>query len=122
MNERLRNLLETLRIVGTREVGGNIYEVCANGRASFDDETHRLEVALDSFVRRFEMRGKDEVLKPPWLPRQDNVKTEVSLDEAPDAAKEIFDAWTRKVRGSIPASSEWNAEAEWLHGCESAQK
>src|SRR3954470_17552334 len=106
MNISDRIVLDTVRIVETREVRHESYEICATAHASHDDATGKMRVALDAFVRHFEMRGRDEILRPPWLPRNDVVETRVSLEEAPDAAKEIFGSWAQKIRKTVPNSSE----------------
>jgi hypothetical protein len=113
-----RTISDSVQIVENKEVGRNSYEVCATALATYDETCGRMEVVLDGFVRRFEMRGHDQILRPAWLPRSDRVGTHVSLDEAPEAAKEILASWAQKVRNSIPGSSEWRPEAAWLHGAE----
>jgi len=113
-----RTLSDTVQIVENKEVGRNSYEVCATALATYDETCGRMQVVLDSFVRRFEMRGHDEILRPAWLPRSDSVVTHVSLDEAPEAAREILASWAHKVRNSIPGLSEWGPEAAWLHGAQ----
>ncbi len=110
-----RSVLDTVRILETREVGRQSYEVCATGRADYDENSREMRVDLDALVRRFEMRGKDEVFRPAWLPHRDSVRTHVSLEEAPDAAKEIFGAWAQKVRKATPSPGEWQPETSWLH-------
>ena len=114
MNIAERTVLDAVRILETREVGHDCYEVCATAQATCDESSGKMKVVLDAFVRRFEMRGRDDILRPPWLPRNDMVETRVSFDEAPDAAKEIFSSWAKKVRKVIPCASEWTAKAPWL--------
>ena len=114
MNAIARNVLDSVRIVDTREVGHDSYEICTTAQASYDDESREMQVDLDSFVRRFEMRGKDEIMRPSWLPRRDSVKTHVYLEEAPDAAKEIFETWAHKVQRAIPPPGEWRRDVSSL--------
>ena len=109
-----RNVLDTIRIVDTREIGHDSYEICATAKASYEEQSGEMQVALDSFVRHFEMRGKDELSHPAWLPRRDLVKTHISWDGAADAAKEIFNAWAHKVQKDIPPPSQWQRDASWL--------
>ena len=118
MNIAERKVLDTVRILETRELGHESYEVCATAQATYEESSRKMRVVVDAFVRRFEMRGRDEVLRPAWLPRSDTVETHLSLDEAPDAAKEIFGSWAQKVRKAIPSPNEWRPEAPWLHRCE----
>ncbi len=111
-----RNVLDAVRIVDTREVGPDSYEICTTAQANYDEESREMQVDLDSFVRRFEMRGKNEIMRPAWLPRRDSVKTHVYLEEASDAAKEIFDTWARKVQRTVPPPSAWRRDASCLRG------
>lgn len=108
-------MLDTVKILETRDVAHELYEICATSVASFDEDSRELTVELDSFVRRFEMRGEDQILRPPWLPRPDVVRTGVDREEAPEAAKEIFASWSQKVRKSIPPTNEWEHDPQWLH-------
>lgn len=109
-----RPVLETLQILDTREVAHELYEICATARAAYEDSSRELTVNLDAFVRRFEMRGQDQVLRPEWFPRPDCVRLQVSHEQAADAAKEIFHTWSRKVRKAIPGADEWNGAPAWL--------
>jgi hypothetical protein len=114
MNILDRPVLDTVKILDTRDVRHEQYETCATATAHLDEEAHDMVVHLDSFVRRFEMRGQDQVLHPPWLPRKDTVHSHVNRDEAPEAAREIFHAWAEKVRKSIPTPTEWDQHPSWL--------
>ena len=114
MNIAERTVLDTVRIVETKEVDHESYEVCAAALAAYDESSRKMRIVLDAFVRRFEMRGRDEILHPPWLPRSDTVETHVSLEEAPAAAKEIFSSWATKVRKSIPPLETWQKGVLWL--------
>ena len=114
MSAIARNVLDTVRIIDTRESEHDSYEICATAQASHDEEAGEMQVALDAFVRRFEMRGKDDLFRPGWLPKPDLVKTHISWDEAADGAKEIFNSWAHKVQRSIPAPTEWRRDASWL--------
>lgn len=101
-------------IIATQEVGKETYEVCATCEAAFDEKESKLSVELHAFVRRFEIRGKDDVLQPPWLPRPETVRMGVDRGEARDAAKEVFANWVRRVRISIPPATEWMRHPVWL--------
>lgn len=109
-----RPVLDTVKILETRDVAHELYEICATAVASFDEDSRELTVELDGFVRRFEMRGEDQILRPPWLPRPDVVRTGADRAEAPEAAKEIFASWSQKVRKSIPPPAEWERHPRWL--------
>ena len=114
MPTQSHGLFDGLNIIATEEVGTKTYEVCAKCEATFDENTSKLSVGLQAFVRQFEIQGKDEVSHPPWLPRAENVKMGVSHEEACDAAKEIFSSWVKRVRLSIPPTSEWLRHQEWF--------
>jgi hypothetical protein len=118
LNSSFRPVLDTLRIVGTCDAGHNIYEVCATAVAGYDETSQTMKVDLDCFVRRFEMRGKDQIFRPDWLPGKDSVKTHLSHEEAPEAAKEIFQSWTQKIRKAIPGPSAWSDSPAWLPASE----
>ena len=107
-------LLDAIDIISTMEVGADSYEVCASCVARFDDIEEKLNVALSAFVRRFEIRGKDQIFKPPWLPKAETVRMGVTQGEALDAAKEVFASWVKRIRASIPPASEWARHNEWL--------
>jgi hypothetical protein len=107
-------LLDTLEIIDTREVGSESYEVCASGTAVFNEDKAQLDMELNSFIRRFEIRGKDEMFHPPWLPKSDRVRMRVSFNDAREAAKEIFANWVKRVRASTPGASKWTPNASWL--------
>lgn len=114
MTETARPILDSVRILQTREVGRSVYEVCATAQALFDETAQAMVLQLDCFVRRFELTQPDLVLRPAWLPKRDSVRIRLSADEAPTAAKEIFDDWTEKVRRTIPSPSEWRSDINWL--------
>lgn len=107
MNALERNVLDTLKIVETREANKELFEICTIAQAIYSEASGELRVELDAFVRHFEMRGKDQIARPLWLPRKDLVRTHTDLAEASEAAKEIFESWTNKVRKTIPAPQEW---------------
>jgi hypothetical protein len=109
-----RNVLESIRIIETREAGARVFEICATASAAYYDDTHDLVVELASMVRAVHHDGPDEELHPSWLPRADKVRIHLDREEAPEAAKDVFQAWSRKVRESIPGSEEWREDAAWL--------
>jgi hypothetical protein len=110
-------MLDALEIINTTEVGADAYEVCASCEAAFEDSESKLAVELNAFVRRFEIRGKDEISRPPWLPKPETVRMRVAREDASEAAKEVFASWVRRVRASIPSASEWARLPQWLqHG------
>lgn len=96
--QAVKNLLSISDIVETLENPLGTCEVCATAEASFADATAELTVECDSFLRVVHQPGKDETLRPDWLPRKDAVKTHVPREEAVAAAKDIFQSWVKKVR------------------------
>ena len=121
MKTQNRTVLDTVQIIQSIEANRQVFEVCATALASYSEDRGELAVTLDCFVRRFEMQGKDVEFRPGWLPKCDSVKMKVDLEEAPDAAKSIFGSWAKKVRATIPPSSEWTANATWLRSIPAAR-
>ncbi|HEX7861174.1 MAG TPA: hypothetical protein VF773_12650 [Verrucomicrobiae bacterium] len=109
-----RTVLDALDIIETKNIGADAYEICACARALLDESVPDVAIELDAFVRRFEMRGKDVEFRPRWLPRKDIVRIRTGAEEAGAAAKEVFRSWVTKVRATIPPTSEWKRDAEWL--------
>jgi hypothetical protein len=114
MSGHIPTLLERVEIIDTKFVNSALHEVCVSGEATYDEVETKLSVKLDAFVRRVEMRGKDVIFRPPWLPRPDHVEMRASREEASDAAKDIFRNWAKKVSKVIPGTSEWTPDASWL--------
>jgi hypothetical protein len=110
MNDKTRPVFDSLTILSTKEIGTDSIEVCATGQATYEDASQSLSMSIDSFLRKFEMSGKDEIWRTHWLPRPNVVRTHVTAEEAHEAAKEIFKTWGEKVKKSIPSTKEWNAE------------
>jgi hypothetical protein len=105
----MRTIHETTQITETTTIGEDQYEICAIGKAQYEDANERLFIELDCFVRKVNLRGIDTCLRPDWLPRRDTVTDSVPLSDAGDEFKEIFRGWTGKVRASIPPHSELEA-------------
>jgi hypothetical protein len=110
----LRNVVDEVTILESREIGHDAFEICASVSATLDESTRELRVELESFVRQIIHAGKDLVLHPPWLPKPDSVKTHVSFEDAPEAVQEIAQNWRARVRKSIPPPSQWVKDAPWL--------
>lgn len=104
-----RTVLDSTKILETREIDGKTYEVCATTQAILDEASSELLVQMDSFLRKVQLRGKDEILRPTWLPRTDTARLHVDLEESFDAAKEICNSWAEKVRRAVPSE-------DWLKG------
>lgn len=105
----MRTLNDMTEIVGTRQRNDETFEICASGQAQYEDDDSKLTVVLDSFVRRVNLRGRDEYLKPAWLPHRDVASDHLPLEEAHGEAREIFARWARKVREVIPDGTEFAA-------------
>lgn len=104
-----RMVMDSVKILESREIHSADYEVCVTAQASYDDSSSEMSVKLDSFLRRVEMRRKDEILHPSWLPRTEVVRAHVTFEECSEAAKEILSSWAEKVRRTIPLG-------DWLEG------
>jgi len=77
------------------------WEVCATAEGSYDNETGRVIVELNSFVRPIDMLHPEQRLRPAWLPAPQVVREKMDASEAGAAAKEIFRGWVARVRSSI---------------------
>ena len=73
-------------------------EVWASGNAKYDETHARLEVKLDSFLRR---SWDDKRARADWLPNSQTVMSTASFEEGTSIAKEIFNNWLRRVRQAV---------------------
>jgi hypothetical protein len=73
-------------------------EVWASAHADYNEAKSRLEVKLDSFLRR---SSDNEHLPASWLPGTETVSERIDLEEVSPAAKEIFENWVKRVRRAV---------------------
>lgn len=98
--KRVIDISESLGTVDTRE---GICELCATAQAGYEDNTGRLVIQLESFLRTTDLRTRERRIEAGWLPGPEEVTEKVEQAEAGDVAREIFHRWARKVREAAPA-------------------
>ena len=79
-------------------------EIHISGEATHDERTGTLTVELDARLRTLDLLRKERLLTADWLPRSHQETEHVAVEEASDAAREIFQSWVRRIRDSIPNS------------------
>ena len=99
----MKRVIDTTEVLGTVDLPKGEYEVCASADAQYNEETGRLVVELNSFLRSTNLRVKEERLSADWLPAAQTVNESVGLEEALELARDIFHRWVRKVRQVIPS-------------------
>lgn len=98
----MKRVIDSTEVLGTVETTTGIYSLCAAADAKFDDGAGKLVITLRAFLRPVEVAQK--VLSVDWLPADETVSMSVDMDDAWDAAKEIFLRWVHRVRDSAPAA------------------
>ena len=106
MVHHMKRIISMSRIVESREVTKGTREVIASAEAEFDEGKSELVIDLDSKVQVTDAHGHDTLVTQDWLPARETVREHLSLSDAPDASKEIFERWAHKVRESIPSLAE----------------
>ncbi len=99
----VKRIISSSEIIGLFTKCGGEFEVCACGEANFDELNAQLVTELDSFIRPADPRAREKHLPADWLPRKQTIIESVSLDEAPELAKELFHRWVARVRESVPS-------------------
>jgi len=97
----MRKVLSISEIVQDLNLEAEPKELCASAEAHYDDDTAKLVVQLDAFVRQVRHAVPDVCTRPEWLPRPETLREGVAAEEASDLAREIFRRWTKKVRDSL---------------------
>lgn len=97
----MKQLIETLEVMGTIESSRGPYEVCAAAAAHFDTQQHKVIVELEAFLRTTNLLVKEDHRTADWLPKAQTISESVSEEEAADAAREIFHVWVKKVRTAL---------------------
>ncbi len=98
----LHALLDATQVLGTLEIDGAAYEVCAEAVANHDRHANQLTVNLRAFLRSEKQDHIGETTTPSWLPQPQTVTEHVEGGEAHEMANEVFATWRRKVFGVIP--------------------
>src|SRR5689334_3052051 len=100
----MKNIYSSSQIIGSLTRAEKEFETCATAEAQFDEEHSLLLIELDSFIRPVDLVSKEEHLQVGWLPKKENVKETVSIEEAPDLAREIFHRWVHKIQQVMPST------------------
>jgi hypothetical protein len=82
----MKKVISISEIVAPIQIEDDLCEVWASAEASYHEG--KLEVELDSFVRR---SSDNEHLSASWLPETQTVIERVDFEEGSPAAKEIFE-------------------------------
>jgi hypothetical protein len=98
----MKRIIETSEAIGTVETEQGTHELCAAAEAGYDEETGRLVVKLEAFLRPAGLLAKERHIGADWLPENETLTETVSLDECRELAREIFHRWVRKVREAAP--------------------
>jgi hypothetical protein len=98
----MKRVIDTSEVLGTVELPQGTCEVCASADANFDEETGRLAVKLEAFLRPKDLLVKERHFRADWLPKNEAVTESVAREECHEVAREIFHRWVRKVRESAP--------------------
>jgi hypothetical protein len=85
-------------VVAPIRVENDLCKVWASADADYDEAKSRLEVKLDSFLRR---SSDNEHLSASWLPGKETVSDRVDVEEGNPAAKEIFENWVKRLRRAV---------------------
>lgn len=94
-------LLDTTKVINSIEIGGDLYEVCAEAIANHNRGSNLLTVHLNAFLRATRHDHLGERVVPGWLPAPQVVTEHVEFDEAHEITGEIFATWCRKVEGAV---------------------
>ncbi len=100
----MRKVLSISEIVQDLDLELEPKELCASAEADYDASQAALIIRLDAFVRQVNFAGPDVCTRPAWLPQAETLHEGVSIDEASDLARDIFKAWTKKVRAAAAAA------------------
>jgi hypothetical protein len=100
----MNSLLDITKVVGTAEMDGLPYEVCAEAAASFDPAASQVSVNVRSFLRSIAQAHLGEVGSPAWLPAPETIREHVPFEDATALAKDVFSSWCHKVQHAIPVS------------------
>ena len=94
----MKKVISISEIVAPIRVENDLCKVWASADTDYDEAKSRLEVKLDSFLRRF---SDNEHLPASWLPGKETVSEHVDFEEGSPAAKEIFENWVKRVRSAV---------------------
>ena len=94
----MRQVISISEFVASIRVENDACEVWASADANYNEAKSRLQVKLDSFLRR---SSDNEHMPASWLPGKEAVNERVDFEEGNPAAKEIFENWVKRVRRAV---------------------
>ena len=95
-------LLDATQVLGTLEIDGAAYEVCAEAIANHDRHINQLTVTLRAFLRSEKHEHIGETTTPAWIPQPQTVTEHVEGGEAHEMANDVFASWKKVVAAAIP--------------------
>jgi len=98
----MKRIYSSSQIIGSFTRAEKEFETCATAEAQFDEEHSLVLIELDSFIRPVDLVSKEEHLQVGWLPKKESIKETISLEEAPDLAREIFHRWVHRIQRAMP--------------------
>jgi hypothetical protein len=97
---RMRTVISISETVAPFVSANGRCEVWASAEGKYDDANARLELNLDSFLRRRD----EQDLATNWLPGAQTVTSMAPREEATSIAKAIFKHWVSRVRRAVPGN------------------
>lgn len=98
----MRRLIDTSEVLGVVGLPDGACEVCASACANYHEDTARLVMQLNAFLRTTSLTEKEQCFAADWLPKPETVTESVGPEEATELARDIFHRWTQKVRQAAP--------------------
>jgi hypothetical protein len=98
----MKRVIDSSEVLGMVNTADGVCEICATADASYDEASGKLIVDLDSWLRKTDIRVKEQHIKTDWLPQPEKISESVGPDEMHELAREIFHRWVRKVREAAP--------------------
>jgi hypothetical protein len=96
---QIRNVISIRETIGPFHDGDSQCEVWASAEGNYDECEARLEVKLDSYLRR----STDSLPLPTsWLPGTQTVISATPFEEGAAVTKEMFKHWVKRVRRAVP--------------------
>jgi hypothetical protein len=99
----MKRVIDSSEILGTIDLPNGAHEVCATADASYDENSGKLVVQLNAFLRPVDFLAEEKHLTAAWLPKPQTANEIVAQEETGDVAREIFHRWARKVREAAPS-------------------
>lgn len=99
----MNSILNTSEIVGTVELPGGEFEVCASADADYQQSSNKLSIRLTCDLRPCVTNQKLPVTPIDWMPKSQTITEHVPIGEAGEVARDVFTRWVRKIRDVAPS-------------------